>query len=494
MPTFRQWLEANLGLGPAVQDLVLFPLFAAALVWALVSLLLSLVANRVEDPERRRRLRSLTIYGALVLAALLLSGIWLSGVRRFASLLDARSPEEVEAIQAYLDGCLYVALATAAMVLAVRFVRSSLDVVTRRMTAWASHGDSIRFRGLKLVTRKRVRDSVVMVARVARAVTLLLLVYIYIPLVMSFFPATAPYGAQLLQYVAQPAMRVVTAVVNYLPNLLYLWVILISVWYALKLLKFVLDALGSGALVFGWFEAEWAQPTYKLLRAVVVVFTLMVSYPYLPGAESEFFTGFSLFVGALVTVGSTAAIGNLVSGIILTYTGSFRIGDRVGIGDSVGDVVAKTLFVTRIRTIENEDVTFPNGVVLGGKVVNYSKAAGRGELQLTVRVGLGYDVHWSKIDALLKEAARRTDGIVPKPEPIVWPANLGDFAVVYELRAYTAQASKMGATYAALRRSVLDVLHGAGVEIMTPNVEAQRSGERLAVPPASSVGLSQEGQ
>ena len=219
---------------------------------------------------------------------------------------------------------------------------------------------------------------------------------------------------------------------------------------------------------------------------MAVVFTLMIGYPYLPGAESEFFQGFSLFVGALVTLGSTAAIGNMVSGVILTYTRAFRIGDRVRLGDAVGDVLVKSLFVTRLRTIKNEEVTIPNGLVLGGQVVNYSNAANRRELVLTTEVGIGYDVHWRKVEEHLKEAAAQPPGILADPEPFVWPKSLGDFAVVYELHAYTDRADKMGGTFAALRRNTLDVLHRAGVEIMTPEVQALRDASLAAVPTENS--------
>ncbi len=485
MIAFQEWLETNLGLSPAVLELGLLPLLAAAVTWAVFSLAVSLIGRHVRDASRRAKLRTLAVYGAIALGAVLFSSIWLAGVRRLASLLEAKSPAEIESLQAYLDGCLYAVLATGAMVLAVRFVRRAEQVVSQRVGRWAAHGDAIRLRGLELISRERAAQSAVVLARSVRTVTLLFLAYVYIPLVMSFFPATAPYGAQLFQYVAGPAARVLAAVVGYLPNLLYLVVVLVVVRYSLKLLRFLLDALGSGALVLGWFEPEWAQPTYKLIRALVAVFTLMIVFPYLPGAGSEFFQGFSLFVGALVTIGSSVAIGNLVSGVILTYTGSFRIGDRVRIGEAVGDVVAKTLFVTRLRTVQNEEVTVPNGKVLGGEVVNYSKAAAKGELGLVIQVGLGYDVHWARIETLLKKAASITPGIVPSPPSVVWPASLGDFAVVYELRVFTDKAAQMASISAALRRNVLDVIHGAGVEIMTPAVEAHRRGDMAAIPPES---------
>lgn len=486
MDAFREWLQSSLGLGPVILDVLLFPLLAAFLVWAIFSAVLAILFLKIKAPERRARFRTVSIYVAVVLVVALFSRVWLANLRQMAALFDERTPDGIERIQAHFKGGLYAILATVALVLLLRFLGQLLEIVVAHVKTWARTGQPIRFRGLDLISRRRVRDSVLLVARAARTLVVLLLLYIYVPLVLSFFPVTASFGDQLLQYVLVPALEIARAVIGYLPKLIYLVVLFLVARYSLKALQFLLDAAGKGDLVIAGFDQEWADPTYKLIRILVVVFTLMIGYPYLPGAESEFFKGFSLFVGALVTLGSTAAIGNLVSGVVLTYTRAFRVGDRVRIGDTIGDVMVKSLFVTRLRTIKNEEVTIPNGLVLGGQVVNYTNAAKRSELVLTAEVGIGYDVHWRNIEALLKEAAATTSGILPNPEPYIWPKRLGDFAVVYELHAYTDRADKMGGTYAALRRNMLDVLHHAGVEIMTPNVEEHRDASRSVVPAEST--------
>lgn len=486
MDAIREWLQANLAIAPVIQDVLLFPLLAALLAWMIGSAVLAVLFLKVRDTERRTRLRKFATYAATVLAVALFSGVWLRGIRRLAALFGDRSPEEIERLRTYLNGGLSAVLATGVLVLLLRFLGRLVDLASSRVERWAGVGTPIRFRGLDLAGRDRVGHAARLVVRVARGLLVLLLVYVYVPLVLSFFPATAPYGDKLLQSVLGPAGEIGMALVGYLPNLIYLLLIVVAARYALKLLRFLLNAVGRGDLVFGGFDAEWADPTYKLLRVLVVVFTLMIGYPYLPGAQSEFFKAFSLFIGALVTLGSTAAVGNMAAGVILTYTRAFRMGDRVRIGDAVGDVLVKSLFVTRLRTIANEEITIPNGVVLSGQIVNYTYAASRRELVLTTEVGIGYDVHWSRIEELLKAAAARTPGILGEPEPFVWPAALGDFAVVYELHAYTDRADIMGGTYAALRRNTLDALHGAGIEIMTPDVNAIRDASRPAVPPESA--------
>ena len=270
--------------------------------------------------------------------------------------------------------------------------------------------------------------------RSAAIVTLLLVFY---PLTLRFFPATGVFvdavGAQL----APSAREISQAILGYLPNLAYLLIILLLGWAFLKLTKYIAVALETGSLVIGGFEPEWALPTYKLVRFLFLVFLLMVSYPYLPGASSRFFQGFSVFIGALVTFGSSGAIGNIISGIVLTYTRAFHIGDMVRIGDTTGTVLEKTLLVTRLRTNRNEEMTIPNGAVLSNAVQNYTARASAGGLALTVTAGIGYDVDWRRIHELMTEAARRTEHILTEPAPLVLQTSLGDFAVEYELRAWT---------------------------------------------------------
>jgi hypothetical protein len=138
-------------------------------------------------------------------------------------------------------------------------------------------------------------------------------------------------------------------------------------------------------------DAEIAPPTYRLVRSLIFALAAVAIFPYIPGFHSPAFQGVSVFIGALITLGSTSAISNLVAGIMLVYMRPFKIGDRVKIGETVGDVVDKTDLVTRIRTPKNEDVTTPNSLILGAPVTNYSAMAKTTGLILHTAVTIGYD-------------------------------------------------------------------------------------------------------
>jgi small-conductance mechanosensitive channel len=316
-----------------------------------------------------------------------------------------------------------------------------------------------------------------------RFALVLVLLYAYVPLVLGFIPATSAFADRIAPMVVAPLQKIGVAILGYVPRLISLVLILIGVRFFLRGLGFVMEAVGSGHITIPGFDPGWADQTLRLLRIVVVFGTLMLIYPFLPGAGSELFKGFSLFVGALFTLGASSSVANVISGVILTYTRSFSLGDRVQIGETTGDVIQQGLFVTRMRTIFNEEVTVPNTVALGGRVVNYSAAAQRPEgLGLRVTAGIGYDVDWRQVHELMKGAAADTENIVAEPEPFVVQNSLNDFAVEYILVASTREPKRVLRTQSELRRNVLDRFNAAGVEIMTPDVAALRNSVEPAIP------------
>jgi small-conductance mechanosensitive channel len=320
------------------------------------------------------------------------------------------------------------------------------------------------------------------VNRASRTTILVVLIVAFGFELFTFFRGTAPVVDTFTQSLGTPARTVAQAILGYLPNLGYLAVIGGLGWALVRLVRFTFHSIGDGSLNVPGFLPEWSGPTYKLVRFVVLLFLLMVSFPYLPGAGSQFFQGFSVFIGALVTFGSTGAISNIVSGITLTYTNAFQVGDFVRIGETVGFVRARSLLVTRIVTNQNETVTIPNGNILSTSILNYTCLAASKGLALTVNAGIGYDVDWRTVQRLMIEGARRTENVLSDPPPCVWQTNLGDYAVFYQLRAWTARADLVFETHSDLRANVLDTFNRAGVEIMTPSIFAHRDASGLAIP------------
>jgi small-conductance mechanosensitive channel len=330
---------------------------------------------------------------------------------------------------------------------------------------------ALRFETLQFSPGQHVWASLAATGRGLRFLLVAVLVFLYVEYLLAQFPATRPTSLRLAGYLLDPLARMGRGVMEELPSLMFLLVLFIVVRFILRLLRLYFAALGSSAVHVAGFEPQWAEPTYRLVRIAVIAFALVVAYPYIPGSESEAFKGLSIFAGVLISIGSSSFIANYMAGYTLIYRRLFKVGDRVQIGDIVGEVLEVRVQVTRLRTYKNEEVILPNSTILTSVVTNYTTlAAGRG-LILHTTVGIGYEVPWRKIEGMLLMAAERTKSVLKDPPPFVLQKGLGDFAVSYEINAYVSSAADLAQRYDELHGHIQDVFNEYGVQIMTPAYE-----------------------
>nr|WP_320147538.1 mechanosensitive ion channel domain-containing protein [uncultured Anaeromusa sp.] len=318
----------------------------------------------------------------------------------------------------------------------------------------------------------------------------LMLLYIYASFSLSFFSWTKDISGKLLSFLLGPVGQIAQWLVEQLPNLMMIVVVLFFSRYALRLIHTVFRQLQNGNLKLNGFYAEWAESTYRIVRLLWVLLILVVIFPYIPGSNSEFFKGVSVFVGVLVSLGSSSLVSQIMAGAALIYTRAFRVGDRIKVGDVVGDVLEKGLLAVKLQTVKNEEITIPNATVLSSHVMNYSLLAEGPGLILYTEVTIGYDVPWRKVHELLLQAAKETTGILEQPSSFVLQRALNDFYGVYQLNAYTRQPQYMLEIYSELHQRIQDVFFEAGVEIMSPHYIAVRDGNAIAMPqeyPAAKV-------
>ncbi|MEO7039408.1 MAG: mechanosensitive ion channel family protein [Gemmatimonadaceae bacterium] len=377
----------------------------------------------------------------------------------------------------------YAALATLVLLLALALLHFAFPRIYRRLEAIRrTRIPALRIQQLELLSAEGISRALLLLARAVRAAVTVVLFYIYIPLVLSFFPWTEPLSRRIVGYALTPLGVAWNGFISFVPSIFYLVVIVLVTRYVLKLIHALFRAIETGAVQFDGFYREWADPTYKIARVLVLAFAAVACFPYLPGSHTDAFKGVSLFLGVLFSLGSSSAVSNIVAGIVLTYTRAFEVGDRVKIGDATGDVTERSLLVTRIRTIKNVEVTIPNGAVLAAQVLNYTRLADGPGLVLNTSVTIGYDAPWRTVHALLMSAAARTENIVAEPAPYVLQTSLDDFFVTYEINAVTRRAELMAATYSALHAHIQDAFNEAGVEIMSPHYASLRDGNESTIP------------
>lgn len=277
-----------------------------------------------------------------------------------------------------------------------------------------------------------------------------------------------------------------TGFVSYIPNLIIILVIVLIARFVLKLIGIIFDGIKNRRIYLKNFYPEWADTSYGIIRLMVYALSAVIIFPYLPGSSSPAFQGISIFVGVLVSLGSTTAVSNVVAGVVLTFTRAFEVGDQLEVADVRGRVVERSTFVTRIQTLKNVIVSIPNSVVLNNNIVNYSKNMGRSGLLVHTSITIGYDVPWQTVNELLIAAAHQTDDITDNPEPFVLQTSLDDNYVSYEINGWTRKPEELPRIYSQLHANILDQFHGRQVEITSPHYRAVRDGNPVTVPPLTS--------
>ena len=332
-----------------------------------------------------------------------------------------------------------------------------------------------------LDTQKQV-GLLVFLAGVGRYILMGLQLLITVPLVFIIFPQTEGLAYKLLGYLWNPIRSILVGIVDYIPKLFTIIVIWYAVKYLVRLVHYLSREVEVGRLKINGFYPDWAMPTYHIVRFLLYAFMIAMIYPYLPGSNSGVFQGISVFVGLIVSLGSSTVIGNIIAGLVITYMRPFKLGDRIKLNDTTGNIIEKTPLVTRIRTPKNEVVTVPNSFVMSSHTVNYSTSAREYGLIIHSEVTIGYDAPWRQVHQLLIEAALNTPGVVDDPRPFVLETSLSDWYPVYQVNAYIKEADKMAQIYSDLHQNIQDRFNEAGVEIMSPHYMAMRNGNETTIP------------
>lgn len=390
---------------------------------------------------------------------------------------------ETYGLQQKLQSLGWVALIIAVQVLLIWFIvwlfhRWKFSV-TRKLLGRIK---SVVIKNYPLLDTHRLGVAIIFVFNMVRLLLILLVVLVGLGFMFSFFPETKTVTYTVVGFIWNPLSDILKSVVAYLPNLFKIIVIIICFHYLLKLVRYFANEVASGRLKINGFYADWAMPTHTLLRVLLYSFMLVMIWPLLPNSDSEIFQGVSVFIGVVVSLGSTSVVGNVMSGLVMTYMRPFRIGDFIRFGDTEGEVIEKSMLVTRIRTRKNDIVTIPNSNMMSSQTSNYTFSAQRYGIIVHTKITIGYDEPWKKIETLLVQAAENTDGIKRHPKPFVRITALDDFYVEYEINGITDRAKTLSTVYSALHQQILDTMHGAGVEIMSPHIEARRDNLPVQIP------------
>jgi small-conductance mechanosensitive channel len=384
-----------------------------------------------------------------------------------------------------LRDAIYTAIATLVLFVslaAILFLSGRIFPASRR--AIVSLIPGWRIQSFEILSPEKIGNIVLRILKFLRALAILTVIYFYLTFVLRLFPWTRQFGDKFLKSFLNTIDLVAKQIAIYLPNLFIVAIIATITYYLLKTIRPFFNAIERRNIQIQGFYPDWAQPTYFILKFLIIALAAVLAFPYLPGFDSPAFQGVSVFLGILFSLGSTSAIANIVGGVILIYTRAFQLRDIISIGDVMGEVIEKTLLVTRIRTPANRIVTIPNSALLNTNVINLSvsqREFGR-PLILQTTITLGYDLPWRKVHAVLIEAALATKHILSDPAPFVLQSSLDDFSVAYQVNAYTDHSELCPIIYSELHQNMQDKCNESGIEILSPNYFALRDGNHSTMP------------
>ncbi len=352
--------------------------------------------------------------------------------------------------------------------------------------------DGFKIKNYQLLGTDDVIRLLLILLNVFRIIFLLFIFYITLPILLRIFPWTQGIADMMFGFILTPAKSIFQAFVAFIPNLFTIGIIYFIFHYVTQGVRYLANEIRTEKLKINGFYPDWAVPTSRILNFLLYAFMLVLIWPYIPGSDSAVFQGVSVFLGLLVSLGSSSAISNIVAGLVITYMRPYRPGDRVRVGEVSGDVVEKNLLVTRLKTIKNEIITVPNSNILSNSSINYSQSSENSEgLVIHTTITIGYDVPWRKVHQMLIEAALKTPMVEEIPKPFVLQTALNDFYVAYEINAYTKSPGKQAVIYSDLHALIQDIFAKNDVEIMSPHYRAEREGPST-IPPVNGASKSEE--
>ncbi|MDJ0661584.1 MAG: mechanosensitive ion channel family protein [Crocosphaera sp.] len=378
-------------------------------------------------------------------------------------------------------------LATIIVVFIFRFLNWLVPVTSRRIL----EGRGFLFRTLRIQTWTilsidQEKQCAILALKIIRWIIIFVVLYFYIPLVLSLFPQTERLGNSLLSSFFGALGKIWSGFLDYLPNLFLIIITLFITHYLIRLCDPFFKAIEAERITIPGFYPDWAQPTYKLTVILIVGLAAAIIFPYLPGFNSPAFQGISILAGALVTFGGASTIANLIGGFVVIYTRAFQIGDRIKIDQYRGVVIEKSVLSTRICNGNNEIITIPNSILVASTIINYSATIRdlQEPLVIETTITLGYDVPWRLVHQTLINSALETSHILDVPEPYVWQTSLDDFYISYELRVYTNKTKSVaiGNIYTELHQHIQDKCAEVGIEILSPHYAAVRDGHQNTIP------------
>jgi len=218
-----------------------------------------------------------------------------------------------------------------------------------------------------------------------------------------------------------------------------------------------------------------------IVLSIAIVFTvsIIMVLPINDSKKGQLMSLVGIIFAASVSLSSTSFLGNVMAGLMLKVVKSFKAGDFIEVDDFFGKVSELRLLHTEIQTESRDLLTIPN-LFLVTKPMKVVRDTGT---IVSATVSLGYEVPRHRIEKTLCAAAVQAGF----KDPFVLLTLLGDFSVHYKLSAFLENTKFLVSAKSKLISAMLDGLHLARIEIVSPNFMNQRQvNDEVFIPKSKS--------
>lgn len=331
--------------------------------------------------------------------------------------------------------------------------------------------------------RPPIDKAVYGILRLIETILVVIALYFFATLTLSRYPYTQPWSHQIGRYVLHLLQEWGRSFAHAMPGLFAVILIFLVTRWIVGLARGFFEQVSARRIRVSWLDPDVARATQRIFAAVAWVFAIVVAYPYIPGSSTDAFKGISVFIGLVISLGSTGIINQVMSGLFVVYSRALKPGEWVLINDIEGEVLEVGLLAGKIRTPEGQEVTIPNSVLVSTSTKNHTRLGTIEGMLISCTVTIGYDAPWRQVHALLLQAADQTPNVRRLPKPSVRQRQLGDFYVSYLLVARIEDERLRLDTLSDLYAHIQDAFNEYGVQIMSPHYMMQPP-SAMVVPPS----------
>jgi len=369
--------------------------------------------------------------------------------------------------------------ATAGLIIILSLLRSGFHRLQSVLKSWhGKHIRPIKIHDFELLTADRAVLIVSILAKLIIVIIGLILIYLYFPFILNLFPWTKTLAGKLSGYLISLLNLVWRVFASYIPDILIIAILAAIAFGLIRLSRLLFSEIEKGSIRPPRFHKEWAQPTFEIIRILIIVITIMIVYPHTTGLDSAIFKGLLIFLGIIFCLGSFSAMSNIIAGISIVYMHPFNIGDRVKIADEIGEIIEQSILVTRIRTIKNVEVIIPNSTVFKNQILNYSSLIRRGiNPILNIAVTISDEVPSEKVHEILTDSSMYIDDILRIPPPFILQTSLSDSLATYELNVYIDKPDAIEQIYSELFQNIQKKLKEANIEVLNTEIGKRQNGK-----------------